>query len=338
MRFEELDSAHQKLQSELRQQQEVTSEVKQDASNFLLEMRTLSQRSGENSDREEQLVKQVHRLEEEVNEWRNRYTQAKGQLRTLRAPSMNGTIQQPNIKSFTRKRGYFDQDGLIRHISVARFQVAIDELLRNARTSEPQSLFAHVRSVFIYAREIIQDAQRRIPSNDDQAQKTAKFTKMISDTANNLATAVRNFSSSNGLSPICLIDAAASHVTNSVISLASVVKIQPAAPGELEDEDDNNSLIAESPAAYYGMKQYGRSSLGDESIYSSISPVQQRSLRASAQQTAKSQYTNPAAPYQDGLSHDGFYNTPLKPGLGINSPNSEAAELKVRFPLLETLD
>ena len=272
-------------------------------------MRALSEQSSENLDREERLVTQAHRLEAEVNQWRNRYIEAKGQVRTLRAPSIDGMLQQPNTKSIIKNRGYLEQGGFLREVNVMRLQVAIDELLRSARMSEPSSLFAHVRTIFIYARQVIQDAQRGTLSSDDLAAKVAKFTKMVSDTANNLATAVRNFCSSNGLSPICLVDAAASHITNSVVALASVVKIQPAAPGELEDEEDNNSLIAESPAAYYGVQQYGRASIGDESIYSSMSPAQQHFFRASAYQKRKSQYADQAPPYQNGLSNGGSYSS-----------------------------
>lgn len=324
MRFESLDRAHQQLQSHFRQQQKVTGEVKQEASTFLREMRALSERSSENSEREEKLMRQVHRLEEEVEQWRNRYVQVKGQLQTLCGSSTDGSIQQSNIKQSAKGQGYLEQNGFIKHIHVTRIQVAIDELLRSARTSEPQALFTHVRSILVYARDIIQDAQKETPSNDEQAQKIAGYTRMISDTANNLVTAVRNFSSASGLSPICLIDAAASHVTNSVIALASVVKIKPATPEELEEEDDNSSLIAESPATYYGIQQYGRSSLGDESIYSSMSPIRQSTL---TYQTPKSQYPNQAPPYQNGLSNGGPFHA--KPGLGISSQNNEAEELKV---------
>lgn len=330
MRYEELDKAHQQLEGDFRQQQKVTTEVKQEAFTFLREMRALSERSSENADREERLVRQVHQLEEEVNQWRNKYVQVKGQLRTLRAPSMDGAIRQPNINQSAKDLGHIEENGFIKHVHVTKLQVAIDELLRSARTSEPRSLFTHVRSIFVFARDIIQDAQRGTPSSDDQVQKITKYTKMISDTANNLVTAVRNFSSANGLSPVCLIDAAASHLTNSVVALASVVKIKPATPEESEDEDDNNSFIAESPATYYGMKQYRRSSVGDESIYSTMSPVQQHSLPTPSFQTPKSQYMNQAPHYQNGLSNGGPYSsTSARPGLGITSQHGEAEELKV---------
>ena len=324
MQFENLERAHHQLQGDLRQQQKVTNEVKQEASNFLREMRSLSERSSENSEREEKLVRQVHRLEEELEQWRNRYVQAKGQLRTLRAPSIDGIIHPPDIKQSAQNHGYIEQNGLIKHIHLTRLQVAVDELLRSARIKEAQALLGHMRSIFIYARDIIQDAQGSKPSSDDQAQTIARYTKMVSDTANNLITAVRNFSSSNGLSPICMIDAAASHVMNSVIALASVVKIKPAGLEEPEDEDDNNSLIAESPATYHGMQRYGRSSLGDESIYSPMSPVQQSTLPTSTYQIPKSQ------PRQNGVPNSGSYNSNLaKSGLGISSQNAEAEELKV---------
>ena len=52
MRYENLEKAHQQLEGDLRQQQKVTTEVKQEASSFLREMRALSERTSENADRE----------------------------------------------------------------------------------------------------------------------------------------------------------------------------------------------------------------------------------------------------------------------------------------------
>ena len=330
-RYEALDLVHQQLQSDFRRQQKVTSEVKQEASNFLHEMRSISERSSENSEREERLVTQVHSLEEEVNQWRSKYIHLKGQTRTQRASSIDCTIQQPNMGQIARKRGYIEHNGFLRHVNVTKLQVAIDELLRSARTSEPRLLFAQVRSIFVYARDIIQDAQRGTPISDDQAQKIKKYTKMISDTANNLMTAVRNFSASNGLSPICLVDAADSHITNVVVLLASAVKIGAPVSGEPEEEDDNSSLIAESPATYYGLQQYGRSSTGEESMYSSVSPVQRP---AASFQAVTNTYVNGESPYHSGLSNGTPDDKALKQGPGNNSHNDEIEELKVNssFP------
>ena len=327
MRYENLDRTHQVLQNDLRQQQKITTEVKQEASDFLREMRLLSERSSEHSEREERLLGHVHQLEEEVNQWKSKYIQAKGQARAMNAPSIDANLQRLHIGQTAGDRGYFDQDGLITFTHVTKLQVAIDELLRSARSRESQSLAAYVRSILVYAREVIQDAQHGNASNEDRAQKIKKCSMTISDTANNLVIAVRNFSSANGLSPISFVDAAASHLMNSVISLAAVAKIKPNIPGDLDDEDDN-SFIAESPATYYGLHQYGRSSTGD-SIYSSMSPIQQQGRQSSNHQVSKNSSIYKSPPYQNGLPNGTSHSEHPQPGLGINSQLEEVEELKV---------
>ena len=57
--------------------------------------------------------------------------------------------------------------------------------------------------------------------------KVRKLTSRLSATANNLITATKNHVSSHGLSPVSLVDAAASHLTSTVIDLVKVVKMRP---------------------------------------------------------------------------------------------------------------
>lgn len=326
IRYENLDRAHQQLQGDLRQQQEVTAEVKQDATNFLREMKALSERSNHNAEREEKLVRQVHKLEDEIKDWRVRYTKVKSQLRTLRAPSISSPTQQPDMDQLLKNRAFLQQDGLVKHVHATRFQVTIDELLRTARVSEPGSVLAHVKSVVVTVRDITQDVSRVSPNNNDEAQQMDRLKARISATANNLITAAKNFAVANGLSPVSLLDAAASHLTVSIIEVIRIVKIRPGSPGEFEDDDDN-SLINESPAAYYGM-QYGRDSIGDESVYSAVSPSQPQ-LSSNSYQVQKNTEANRGPPYQNGVTNGGPFKSAPQKGLGISAQNAEIEELKV---------
>lgn len=328
MRHEDLDRSHQQLQGNLREQQKVTAEVKKEAATFLREMRTLSERSNEHAEREEKLVRQVHLLEDEIKDWRGRYTKVKSQLRTLRAPSMGSPTQQPDMDQLLKNRAFLQQDGLVKHVHATRFQISIDELLRTARVSEPSSVLAHVKSVAIAVRDISQDISRMPSTDKDDAQRIEKLKARISATANNLITAAKNFAVANGFSPVSLLDAAASHLTASIVEVIRIVKIRPSSPGELDDDDDN-SLINESPAAYYG-KQYGRGSVGDESIYSAVSPAHE-SLPPTSYQVQKNTEANKGPAYQNGISNGGPYKSTPQQGLGISAQEAEVEELKVIF-------
>lgn len=328
MRYEELDRAHQQLQSDLKQQQKVTAEVKKETATFLREMKALSERSNQNAEREEKLVRQVHRLEDEIKDWRSRYTKVKSQLRTLRAPSISSPTQQPDKDQLLQNRGFLQQDGRVKHVHVTRFQISIDELLRTARTSEPSSILAHVKSVVIAVRDITQDVTTTAPGSNDEAQQMDKLHLRISATANNLITAAKNFAIANGLSPVSLLDAAASHLTVSIVELIRIVKIKTSSPRELEDDDDD-SLINESPAAYYGMPN-GRRSVGDESVYSRMSSSQPQ-LPPSSYQVQKNTEANRRPAYQSGIANGGSYHAGPQQGLGITAQEAEVEELKVNL-------
>ena len=325
-RYENLDRAHQQLQGDLRQQQKVTGEVKKEAATFLREMKALSERSNQNAEREEKLVRQVYKLEEEVKEWTNRYSKVKSQLRTLRAPSMSSPTQQSDIDQLLTNRAFLQRDGLIRHVHATRFQISIDELLRTARISEPSSVLIHVKTVVIAARDITQDINRMTPRDDEEAQHINKLKSRISATANNLITAARNFAVANGLSPVSLLDAAASHLTSSIVELMRIAKIRPGSPGE-PDDDDDNSLIAESPAVYYGM-DYGRDSVGEESVYSAMSPAQP-ALSSKHDEIQTTTYANSAPAYTNGVATGGSYTSVPRQGLGISAQEAQMEELKV---------
>lgn len=330
MRFENLDRTHQALQAELKQQQNVTNEVKHDAAVFLDEMRALSAQSSRSCEREENLVYQVHKLEDQINEWKNRYARTKTQLRNLRTSSSGLSLQQPDM---TQLRGFTDQDGLIKGLNVTRYQIAIDELLRAARGNEPATVLPHVKSVVIAVRNISQDIGNLSLNEDEQSQQKTKLRSKISATANNLITASRNFAISDGLSPVSLLDAAASHLTAAVVNLTRVVKIQPASPTVLEDDDDS-SFIAESPA-YYGI-QFDRSSGGGESVNSALSSPRPPPLKANSQ--GKTTYPTRKPSSRDGPPMVAQNGSAPVVGLGLRAHDSEIEELKVIFPVVDRLN
>ena len=314
-----MDRAHHELQEELNHQQIVTNEVKQEAAAFLEEMKSLSARSTEHVEREEKLVNQVHKLEDQIKDWRGRYTRTKTQLRTLRASSQGLSLQ--NIDA-TQLGGLAEQDGLIKDVHVTRFQTAIDELLRSARGTDPGSVLAHVKTVVIAVRNISHDIGISSPDDDEQTPQKNKLRSKISATANNLITASKNFAISNGLSPVSLLDAAASHLTVAVVNLIRIVKIRPTPTEELE-EDDDNSLIAESPA-YYGI-QFGSDRGG--SVHSSISSPQNRYPMSLNQGKNGLVSFNP--PSRDGGPNGLQNNSAPRIGLGVSTQEGEIVELKV---------
>ncbi|KAH3904286.1 hypothetical protein HBI56_008710 [Parastagonospora nodorum] len=246
------------LEQELREQQQVTEEVRQDASTFLQEMRELSARSDAAVEKEERLVQQVTSLEAELKEWKSRYARTKTQIRTLKASSIGlSAMASPDISNYMRDPGFATPDGLVKDVHVTKFQLSIDELLQTARRAGSEQTLDSMRHVVKCVRAITGDidstplSQMQSPnssiSGDIMAspeKQQAKLKSRVSATANNLITATKNHVASNGISPVSLLDAAASHLSTAVVELVKHVKVRPTPQSELEqgEEDDDRPM------------------------------------------------------------------------------------------------
>lgn len=326
-RYEGLEKVHQGLQGELRQQQTATKEVKQEAIGFLNEMKMLSERSNQPFEREESLVRQLHGLDEQVNDWKSRYARAKAQLHTLRTSSV--PLPRADLKQLAQARDLIQENGLVKDVHVTGFQVGIDELLRSARVGIPENVLTQVRQIVVSVRQIIQDIGES--GQDASHQAISKLKGKVSATANNLITASKNFAASKGLSPVSLLDAAASHLAMAMVELIRVAKIRPSPAVELVAEEENNSIAAGSPAAYYGLP-HERMSYGNESIYSSP---------GSPRQTTAPNYPAPTENPDHNRTYSSQHSTGMngargashtKLGFGIREQDDELEELKVSGP------
>ncbi|CAG8980551.1 hypothetical protein HYALB_00002548 [Hymenoscyphus albidus] len=343
----DLERENQELRAELDEQQRVTEEVRIEAQNFLREMRMLSDRSTSSYEREEQLTDTINKLEEEVRDWRNRYARTKTQLRTLRASSI-GLIIQQNAATITKDNGFTEANGMVKDIHVTKFQISIDELLRIARTDEYAKVLEFMKRIVVNVRSITQDIDQAPPSTGDKAQLQSKLKSRVSATANNLITASKNFASANGLSPVSLLDAAASHLTAAVVELVRTVKVRPTPAGELEDDDDGNSEPVAStgffpvreirpesqPPPLQGLRNIPN--IQTNTTQSSNVPPPFQGLRhMSADSSAYSPINSPRDTRDNSMAN-GYMNgngappqAPMGVGFGIRTQDSDVEDLKI---------
>jgi hypothetical protein len=155
-----------------------------------------------------------------------------------------GLALQSPTSLISKEGGLSDPDGLVKDVHVTRFQISIDELLRTARGANYSQTLEYVKAVVMATRSITEDIDESKTHNDDRL----KLKSRVSATANNLTTAAKNHATGGGLSPVSLVDAAASHLTASIVELIKIVKIRPTPQGDLED--DGEDLII-SPASAY---------------------------------------------------------------------------------------
>lgn len=307
-RYADLETQHHNLQVQLQQQQHITAEVKREAADFLVEMKTLTAQSHSNYDREEQLASHAQRLEAEVNEWKHRYAKTKAQLRHMRTSSGGIADSRPDASVLAKEHELVQVGGVIKDIHVTKFQMAIDELLRVARFEDSREVSHQIKFVIAAVRHMIQDVDQAPPPVDGTATLRIKAKGRVSATANNMITAARNFASSNGLSPVSLLDAAASHLSTAVVELAQVVKIQASPADELDDDDVEVHVAQEKFPDYFSTSASQRR-FSNNSVYSAISTPDQ---------------DHPAM--QKGLSNGAGY------GYGAPQEDHELQELKVRTP------
>ncbi len=214
---------------------QVTEDVKREASNSLAEMKTLSERCSQSWEREESLLSRVRHLEQEVKQWKNHYARARTQVRTLRASTIGPAIRPADVAGYTNHHRFVSSDGRIKDVHITKFQIAIDELLRAARVEEPSSVLEHMKAVIVSTRHLTHDVSDKHNSNSGDA--SSKLKSRVSSHANDLITVSKTFAASEGISPVTLLDAAASHLTAAVVELIQVVKIRPTPPGEVADGD-----------------------------------------------------------------------------------------------------
>ncbi|KAK3394393.1 hypothetical protein B0H63DRAFT_44716 [Podospora didyma] len=245
----ELERENQDLRLALREQQDVTEEVRREAQEFLREMRMLSQQSGATWDKQSEMEQTIENLEREVRDWRNRYARTKTQLRNMRASSLGLTIDQDAGK-YVREKGFAEENGLVRDVHVTKFQIAIDELLQRGRGDNPERVIDSMKAVVVSVRRITTDIDESAPKSEEVLQQQAKLKSRVSSTANNLITASKNFANSAGISPVSLLDAAASHLVAAVVELLRTVKIRSTPAGELEDDDDGTITPVDSTGIF----------------------------------------------------------------------------------------
>lgn len=151
-------------------------------------------------------------------------------------------------------------DGLINDTSIAAFQTSIDDLLEAARSKEPTSVISHARLVVSAVEKIDHDVQAISPSRFNslslQDQDIVNSLKAkINATLSNLMTASKNHATSFGVSPVSLLDAAASHLASTVVELVRILKIRrtsasgghPSRAGSLDPSSASSARFTRDP-------------------------------------------------------------------------------------------
>lgn len=247
---EELEQRCQMLQRELADQQRLTEEVKENATHFLQEMRTLSQQSEAALETEEQLRAQISTLEAEVEDWKTRYAKTKTELRTLKASSIGLPLQNMASDALAARQNLLSRDGLVNDVDFTGFQMSIDELLQAARQNTASVTLDKMKVVVTHVQQITantKDDYTGLPSPAEspnpmspqlngERSTAATLKARVARNATGMITATRNYVSSDGLSPVSLVDAAAANLTAAVIDYVKTVGIKASTSSDLSHD------------------------------------------------------------------------------------------------------
>ena len=318
---EELQREIDELRTALRAQQDTTEEVRREAHEFLHEMRILSQDSSKTHERQLELERTVEQMEQEIRDWRNRYARAKTQLRSMRASVIGVPSEQSKL---IREKGFTDEAGMIKDVHVTKFQLAIDELLQTARSDDPERIMQTMKLVVVAIRSVTKDIDESTTQDQDLVQQKSKLKGRLASAANNLITASKNYAVGAGISPVSIVDAAASNLSAALVELLRVLKIRPTPAEELDDDAETLTSVDST-----GMFSAGSAPTIHEHQSNGLPPPPAfqglGGMRASAGSSAYSPISSPRHSTSrritntNGMSNGGgyaTYNKGLSPGYG----------------------
>jgi hypothetical protein len=133
----------------------------------------------------------------------------------------------------------FSSEGGILDIHITAFQSAIDSLLTLGRSNAPTRVLQPMKSVVNAVTAIIDDVrayERKTQRDytDVDIESLQALRERAEATLSNLAVASKTHATSAGMSPVSLLDAAASHVSVTITEMGKTVQIRKATKAEQE--------------------------------------------------------------------------------------------------------
>jgi hypothetical protein len=221
------------LQKDYSEQEEVVTELRGEVTNLVEELRQLSLRNDEilaDKDNDEAIIRD---LNSQVSSYKRKYENAKTELRNLKATSQL-FVQAPKADDFMPA----SDEGIIADVSLTAFQSSIDQLVAAARSKAPSNVLLAMKTVVLATTLITDDVSKyelRDGATGEVREQVVVIKGRIANTLNNLMTACRNHASSYGMSPVSLLDAAASHVSTSIVDMVKLLKVRKATKAEAEE-------------------------------------------------------------------------------------------------------
>lgn len=302
---------------------------------LIVEVSDLSRRNDELMTSKDSDLVVIRDLDAQLKEYKRKYEQAKTELRSVKGIftfTRRSSIPHFTFKStatsalFLQKPKFDDQlpvtaDGAILDVHLTAFLTAIDSLLSAGRSNAPTRVLTPMKSVVNAVTTILEDVRSHTRRHSDPEGLRA-LEERVEATLSNLVTATKTHATSSGLSPVSLLDAAASHVSAAITELGRVVLLRRASKAEQEQFVPLPSNGAASNGFSPGLRtvEEGRPSVAHQRGSNEASTKREREVvRDEREQHAQSESSSDdSAPMIFDLSASN--------AAGITSPDSAAAE------------
>ncbi|KAL1923005.1 uncharacterized protein VTP21DRAFT_9381 [Calcarisporiella thermophila] len=233
-----LQAEFDKLQEEYNAQLEVANDIRQEVTALLEELKELSNRNDELMGEKQINEDNVRMLTREMKELKSKYDQVKAELRSLR-PTDSMMRESPKTDIVASNNIKPSPNGIITRSRIISYQLAVDGLLRAGRSNTPTSVLMAMKSLVIACKNISEDieAQEEHLSPAVDPERVQEFKTKLSNSLSNLMVSARNHATGGGLFPVCLLDAAAEHLTIALVELIKLVKLADSMEEEVEEEE-----------------------------------------------------------------------------------------------------
>ena len=362
---------------------EVVDQLRSDMQGLLTEVSDLSRRNDEIMQARDQDLVVIQDLNAQIKEYKRKYELAKTELRNVKgAFVLPSTLPLPSrhflvtSQLFLQTPKLDDQlpvalDGGVADIHVTAFLSAIDSLLTAARSSSPVRVLTPMKAVVNAVTAIVEDIRAYEARGDPDADPNALLAlrERAEATLGNLVAASRTHAMSVGMSPVSLVDAAASHVAATVTEAGRMLCIRKATKAEQEHfaAASSGGFGTGTPSSSVTMNGFVPAlRTVDEAANGSSSSPTTHTRNMSSSSTRRPEYFSPPGSLQqqqqpsplnirkygepkqtapselsssDASSPPPLFDMPLPPSMGGGSDDSPVAdgpedawaELKVRF-------
>ena len=323
--------------------EKVVEQLRADLEALMNELNDLSRQNDELITSKDSDLILIRDLGNQLKEYKRKYELAKTELRSVKGkdislntlpyakfilPSILVTSQLFLPPKFDRTEDQLpvSPDGGVLDIHITAFQSAIDDLLTAGRSNAPTRVLTPMKSVVHAVTNIIEDVKNfeRRPQRD-RSDVDADTLRSLQDragaTLSNLVAATKTHATSSGMSPVSLLDAAASHVSLTITEIGRIVCIKKATKAE-QDQFSYAALPGPSGAAANGFSP----------VLRSVEEMRSGHIRKLSQESTSSRLGRFSESPSSSLNHSRTSNDRRRPP----SENSSSEQTNSPPPIFDT--